>query len=264
MRLLEGRTRQLRGREDVADGLTGVVGVARVARLQVRERPDQLVPHRERIARAVIVNRQDLVGHTVPGEVLHIHGHGLCLAGTQAGVQPQVADDEVDPAVAGEIAGHDPVPPALALFEARCLHADELPAACIVKHGDRHPFTDNDQIEPPVAVHVAPYGIGDHPHVLELGGEPFGHVAEMAVPVVLQQHAAGIGAVTPRHHAPADEEIDVPISVVVGRRHARAAHVFARQAPRRLPELAPPVVQIQSVLKRRRHRREFAAAADDV
>src|SRR2546430_15087045 len=64
--------------------------------------------------------------------------------------------------------------------------------------------------------------------------------------------------------SPAHEEIDVSIAVVVGRGHARAAHVFVRQAPDRLAEGAPPVVQVQSILERGRHGRELAAAAHDV
>src|SRR2546422_7757602 len=63
---------------------------------------------------------------------------------------------------------------------------------------------------------------------------------------------------------PADEEIDVAVSIVVGCCHPRAAHVFARQAPDRLAEVAPPVVQVQPVLERGRHRRELATAAHDV
>src|SRR2546430_10612795 len=36
--------------------------------------------------------------------------------------------------------------------------------------------------------------------------------------------------------SPAHEEIDVSVAVVVGRGHARAAHVFVRQAPDRSEE----------------------------
>ena len=150
------------------------------------------------------------------------------------------------------------------MLQARRLHPDELAAARVVEDGDRHPLTDHDQVRPTVAIHVTPDRVGHHAHVFELGREPFGHVGEVTVPVVLEQHTPGIDAVVPRDDPPAHEEIDVSVAVVVGRGHARAAHVFVRQAPDRLAEGAPPVVQVQSILERGRHGRELAAAAHDV
>src|SRR5438445_8332813 len=49
--------------------------VAGIARLEIAERPDQLVPHRDRIACPVIINRQDLLGHAAPVEVLRSEEH---------------------------------------------------------------------------------------------------------------------------------------------------------------------------------------------
>src|SRR2546422_357171 len=67
-----------------------------------------------------------------------------------------------------------------------------------------------------------------------------------------------------RSPPPADEEIDVAVSIVVGCCPPRAAHVSARPAPARFAEVAPPAVQVQPVLERGRHRRDLATAAHDV
>ena len=117
-----------------------------------------------------------------------------------------------------EIAGHDAIPPPLALLEAGRGRAHQPPAARIVKHGDRHPLAHHDQIQPAVAVHVAPHGVRHHPDPLQLGCEPFGHIGEVTVPVVLEQHARGIDTVAPWDHAPAHEEVEVTVAIVVGRR----------------------------------------------
>ena len=212
----------------------------------------------------MVKQRDDLLARAAPVEVLHIHRHRLRLAGVQAGVPAHVADDEVDAAVPGEVTRDDAIPPPLAVLQARRVPSDELPAAGVVEHRDGHPFAHDDQIGAAVAVHVPPDRVGHHADMLELGREPLGHVGEVPVAVVLEQRALGIGAVVPRHHAPAHEEIDVPVAVVVGRRHARAAHVFGGEAADGLTEVAASVVQVQPVLQRRRPRRELAAAAHDV
>src|SRR5207245_5005567 len=92
------------------------------------------------------------------------------------------------------------------------------------------------------------------------------HVVIMYFAVVLYLHTLGYSALVPLHDAPADEEVDVAIPVVIGRHHPRSAAVLGRQAADRLVEVAPPpsVVQVQPVLQRGRHRRKLAAAAHHV
>ena len=104
----------------------------------------------------------------------------------------------------------------MALLEPRGVPADELPAARVVKDRDRHPLPHHDEIEAAIAIHVLPHRVGHHTDPCQFGCECRGYVGEVAVPVVLEQHALGIAAVAPRDHAPTDEQVDVAIPVVVG------------------------------------------------
>jgi hypothetical protein len=94
---------------------------------------------------------------------------GASGVGAEPRVEPQVADDEVDAPVAREVAGDDAVPPAVAALEPRHGEAREPPAAGVAEDGDRHPLADHDEVRAAVAVHVAPHGVGDHPHARQLG-----------------------------------------------------------------------------------------------
>ena len=179
-------------------------------------------------------------------------------------VETQVADDEVHTAVTGEIARHDAIPPPLAALETGCRHAHEPPAAGVVEDRDGHPLAHDHEVGPAVAVHVPPHGVGHHPHVLEVGREPPRDVGEVPVAVVLEHHAPRIGSVAPRHDAAAHEEIDVAVTVVIGRHHPRPAVVLGGQAAGGFVETTPSVVQIEPVLERRRECRVFAASANDV
>src|SRR4051812_27215813 len=104
----------------------------------------------------------------------------------QAPIEPQIADDEIRPPMAGEVPGDDTIPPAVTLLEPRNDESLELPAADVPEDGDRHPFTDDHEIDSTVAVHVAPHGIRHQPDVLELGRELRGDIGEPAPPVVFQ------------------------------------------------------------------------------
>ena len=248
--LLECRIGELAGRENVRDRLPRVVLVPRIALPEIGQRGDQFVPHGDRIARAVIVDRHDLIGHAVAIEVLGVHGHRFGVAGDEARVETQVADDEVDAPLASEVAGDDAIPPSLAVLQAGGLEAHQLPAARIVENGDRHPFAHDDQVRAAVAVHVLPHGVGHHADVLQFRSQPPGHVGEAAVSVVLEEHAPGVQAIVPRHHPPSDEEIDVAVAVVIRRDDARAAHVLGRHTGRCLAERSVSVIQVQPVLER--------------
>src|SRR5439155_10225091 len=148
--------------EDVGHGLPGVVLVVEIAHLEGGDRLDEIVAHHDRVARAVVVARHDLHVEAVPGEVLHVHGHGFGRGGAEARVQPQVADDEVHPAVPGEVPGHDPIPPAVALLEAGRVQADELPATHVPEDRYRHPLAHDHEVEATVPVHVLPHRVGHH------------------------------------------------------------------------------------------------------
>ena len=163
-----------------------------------------------------------------------------------------------------EVTGHDAIPPAVAPLEAGRVQADELAAARIVEDRDRHPFAHHHEIDPAVAVHVLPDRVGHHADPRQVGRELRGDVREVAVAVVLEQHALGRGAVPPRHDAPAHEQIDVAIAVVVGRHDPRSTDVLGRQVAARLAEVPPPVVPVQPVLQGGRHVGELAPAAHDV
>src|SRR5688572_28701361 len=115
--LLQDRARQLFARKNVGDRLRRVVLVGQISRLEVRKGLDQVVAQHDRIARSLHVARDDLLAVPVVVEILHVHRHGLGLAGAEPRIEAEVADDEVGATVAVEVAGHDAVPPSLALLE---------------------------------------------------------------------------------------------------------------------------------------------------
>src|SRR5207244_12478145 len=93
------------------------------------------------MAQAPAVGRYDLLRGAAPGEVLHIHGHGLGRGRVEARVEAQVADDEIDAPVpvAREVAGHDAIPPAVALLEPRGVPEGGLRAARVGEGRGRAP-----------------------------------------------------------------------------------------------------------------------------
>ena len=96
-------------------------------------------------------------------KVLHVHRHRLVLLRLEPAIEAQVADDEIDLAIAREIPSDDAVPPAVALLDAGNGHLHQPAVACIVKHRDRHPLADDDEIRPAVAVDVLPDRVSHHP-----------------------------------------------------------------------------------------------------
>jgi len=90
---------------------------------------------------AVVIDRHDLLADAVAVEVFHVHRRRLGVAGVQARIQAEVADDEVDATLPAEVPRDDAIPPPLAVLEARGLQTDQLPAARIMEDGDRHPLT---------------------------------------------------------------------------------------------------------------------------
>src|SRR2546422_4931077 len=73
-------------------------------------------------------------------ELLQVDGGRPAVGGPRPRVEPLVANGEIDTAVAREVTRHDAIPPTVALFEARRVQADELPAARVVEDCDRHPL----------------------------------------------------------------------------------------------------------------------------
>src|SRR2546423_9377431 len=134
----------------------------------------------------------------------------------QAPIEPQIADDEIRSPMAGEVPGDDTIPPAVALLEPRNDESLELTAADVPEDGDRHPFTDDQEIDSTVAIHVAPHCIRYQPDVLEFGRELRGDIGEPPTPVVLQQRALRVTTVVSGDDAPSHEEINRPIAIVVG------------------------------------------------
>ena len=167
----------------------------------------------------------------------------------QTAVVAEVADNEIDLAIAREIAGDDAVPPPAAVLEAAHLTLHQPTAARVVKDGDRHPLTHHNEVRTPVAIHILPHRIRDHADVSKRGGQLCRHVGEVAFAVIPEQHAHRIDAIAPRHAATADEQIDIAIAVVVHSRGARSAVALRRQRVGRLAEHTMSVVQVQPVLQ---------------
>src|SRR5256885_3890882 len=66
------------------------------------------------------------------------------------------------------------------------------------------------EVQAAVPVHVLPHRVGHHAHPRQLGRQALGDVGEVAVPVVLQQHAAGISARSEEHTS----ELQSPCNLV--------------------------------------------------
>ena len=85
----------------------------------------------------------------------------------------------------------------------------------------------------------------------------------MPVPIILQQIASRRDSVPPRHHAAADEQIDVPVTVEVTGYDAGTVVAEVRQRILGAMEIPVTVVQVQPVAQRRALP-EFVTAAHDV
>src|SRR3989442_9852069 len=86
----------------------------------------------------------------------------------------------------------------------------------------------------------------------------------MSFPVIAQQHARWIDAVTTRPEAATDEQTDRAITVEVSCHATGAAGELRWKRVLGFPEISVAVIQVQAILKRRRPLAVFTAAADDV
>src|SRR5207245_9259539 len=95
-------------------------------------------------------------------EIADIQPRRLGARGPDEGIQSEVAEHEVGPAVAVEIHRLDAVPPAVRAREAGLLGTIHEAAVLLVEYTNGHPFTDDDQVELAVAVVIDPRRRGDH------------------------------------------------------------------------------------------------------
>ena len=128
--------------------------------------------------------------------------------------------------------------------------AIDKPPVLLVEDAHRHPFTDDDQIELAIAVVVHPHCATDHPDGIEAGRFLGGNVAEVPVPVVLQQVTPRCHAVLARHDAAADEQIDVAVAIEIARHDTGAVVEEVRQRVRGALEVAAAIVEVKAVVQR--------------
>src|SRR5438105_12842775 len=104
--------------ENIGYGLFRVILVVRIAGGERVQRAEQVVPQRQRILLALVVVGDDLLDEAVVREILHVHRHRLAASRLQSRVETKIGNNEVHSSAAGEVAGDDAIPPAVALVEA--------------------------------------------------------------------------------------------------------------------------------------------------
>src|SRR5207247_11201300 len=119
-------------------------------------------------------------------EVLHVHAGRLCGRSVQPRVQAEIADDEIDPAIAVDVGRNNPIPPAGAVLQTLRRQACKARAG-VAEDRDRHPFAHDDEIEAPVAVQVGPQRVGYHDDALQIRGDLHSQLTGLDVSVVCVQ-----------------------------------------------------------------------------
>ena len=152
-----------------------------------------------------------------------------------------------------EIPGDDAVPPAVRGAEPGGARDIDEMIARVLEEGDGHPFPDNDQVDLAVLVEVGPKRARHQSHVAQARSHAVRHIVEAdrspRPGVVVKYVAARRQGILPRHHPPADEQVELPIAVVVSRHDRRPAGDDPGQRARREREAAVAVVHVQPGLE---------------
>lgn len=207
----------------------------------------------------------DDVERAVAVEVARIEPLRLLRRGLVLRVEAEVGGDEVDVAIAVEVAGGEAVPLPAQLREAERLRAvDEPFAALVAEHAHGLPRGGDDQVDEAVGIDVGPHRTRHHAGVAQAGRDFAGDVDEAAT-VVAQQAARPRLREAARHDARADEQVEIAVAVEVGCADtARAVAKVRQHAVGCARERPLAVVHVQAIAQQLGAFAGFDAAAGDV
>ena len=198
---------------------------------------------------AFIVGFDQLLG-AIALEITGEQQRGMAGVGPVLGVQAEIAHDIIDPAIFVEIRRCDRRPPPGARRgKARLLRPVLKPLALVVVE-ILHvaPLERQQQVRPPVAVHVAPERRGNHANFAQTGREGVGHILKPAAMIHEQGAARGEG-VESGHDSRAQENIQPSVAIEIGRGYRTDAEGKRRQGVSRgRSQISVTIVEIEAGL----------------
>ena len=238
-----------------------VVGRERAADRRDRVAAAAETAHGQQAALAVL--RLHHVERAAAVEVRRVEPQRMFLRRLVLRVLAEVADDEIDVAVAVEVLGQEALPLTVRrIGELRVRRVDEA-TAFVREHANPIPLRREQQLGTAVAVEIAEHSGSDHAHRTQRRQKRIGRVHE-ATAVIAQQHAAfGLG-ITTGLHARADEQVEVAVEVDVTRSDWPGADTHVRQRiSRSARERALTVVGVETITQQFRALPGLDAAAAD-